>query len=50
MYCPACGALMNWHAEKSIKDPQAPSGEVIASIHYCPECGKVEAEVEPQDQ
>ncbi len=43
MRCPSCGTLMNQHAEKPIKDPRAPKGEVIASIHYCPACGKVEA-------
>jgi C4-type Zn-finger protein len=50
MYCPSCGAPMNRHAEKTIKDPQVPEGEVIASIYCCPKCGKVEAEIEPQDQ
>jgi len=47
MRCPNCGTLMNRHAEKPIKDPHVPEGEVIASIHYCPRCGKVEAELEP---
>jgi ribosomal protein S27AE len=50
MRCPSCGTLMNRHAEKLIKDPHVPEGEVIASIHYCPKCGKVEAELERQDQ
>jgi len=47
MRCPNCGTLMNEHAEKAIKDPHTPEGEVIASIHYCPGCGKIEAEPEP---
>jgi hypothetical protein len=47
MRCPNCGALMNRHAEKSVKDAHAPEGEAIASIYYCPGCGKIEAEVEP---
>ena len=46
MHCPNCGALMNRHAEKPIKDAHAFEGEVIASIHYCPACGKVEAVIE----
>ena len=41
---------MNRHAEKTVKDPRTPEGEVIASIHYCPACGKVEAEIESPDQ
>ena len=47
MHCPNCGTLMNRHAEKPIKDSRRPEGEVIASIYYCPDCGKVEAETEP---
>jgi hypothetical protein len=50
MHCPDCGTLMNRHAEKLVKDPHAPGGEIIASIHYCPACGKVEAQVEPHDR
>jgi ribosomal protein S27AE len=50
MHCPECGTLMNRHAEKAIKDSHAPETEVIASIHYCPRCGKVEAEFEPKDR
>ena len=46
MHCPRCGGFMNRHAEKLIPDPLAPEGELIASIHYCPGCGKVEAELE----
>jgi hypothetical protein len=38
---------MNMHAEKLVKDPQAPEGEVLASFHYCPHCGKVEEQFEP---
>ena len=41
---------MNRHAEKFIQDPHVAEGEVIASIHYCPKCGKIEAELEQQDQ
>ena len=47
MRCPECGAPMNRHAEKPVKDSHVPEGEVIASIHFCPKCGKVEAEIEP---
>jgi len=50
MGCPNCGTLMNRHAEKPVKDAHALEGEVIASIHYCPGCGKVEAEIESPDQ
>jgi len=50
MRCPSCGTLMNRHAEKLIKDSHAPDGEVLASIHYCPKCGKVETEPERQDE
>jgi predicted RNA-binding Zn-ribbon protein involved in translation (DUF1610 family) len=46
MNCPRCGTSMNRHAEKPLKDPGSPEGEVLASIHYCPGCGKVEAEPE----
>jgi ribosomal protein S27AE len=49
MNCPGCGTLMNRHAEKPIKESRVPNGEVIASIHYCPRCGKVEAELESSD-
>ena len=41
---------MNKHAEKPVKGAHAPEGEVLASIHYCPDCGKVEAEIESTDQ
>jgi ribosomal protein S27AE len=50
MRCPSCGTLMNRHAEKLIKDSHIPEGEVLASIHYCPKCGKVEAELERHDE
>src|SRR5262245_46540584 len=50
MHCPNCGTLMNRHAEKLVKDAHALEGEVIASIHYCPGCGKVESEIESPDQ
>ena len=46
MHCPSCGATMNRHAEKTVKDPQVAEGEVTAAIYYCPNCGKVEAEIE----
>jgi len=49
MRCPTCGTVMNRHAEKSVKDPHASEGEAMATIYYCPGCGKVEAEVEPHD-
>ena len=45
---------MNRHAEKPLKDAPDESlpfdavlGGVIAAIHCCPGCGKVEAEMEP---
>lgn len=50
MRCPDCDTLMNRHAEKLIKDAHALEGEVVASIHYCPGCGKVEAEIESLEQ
>jgi predicted RNA-binding Zn-ribbon protein involved in translation (DUF1610 family) len=50
MQCPNCGTVMNRHAEKAVKNPRAPEGEVIASIHYCPGCGKVEAVIESEDK
>jgi predicted RNA-binding Zn-ribbon protein involved in translation (DUF1610 family) len=54
MHCPHCGVSMNRHAEKLLKtvDPDdAPHlesifGGVVAAIHYCPNCGKVEAVIE----
>jgi predicted RNA-binding Zn-ribbon protein involved in translation (DUF1610 family) len=49
MHCPDCGALMNRHAEKPLKDSRSPEGEVLASIHYCPNCGKVESELKPAE-
>ena len=45
MHCPNCGTPMNRHAEKPLKTA-AEETEVIASIHYCPACGKVEATIE----
>jgi uncharacterized protein with PIN domain len=47
MRCPECGTTMNRHAEKPVKDSHVSEGEIIASIYYCPKCGKVEAEMEP---
>lgn len=47
MRCPNCDATMNRHAEKMVQEPHAPAGEVLASFHYCPNCGKVEAQFEP---
>jgi len=47
MRCPNCGMLMNLHAEKPVKETDAPEGEIIASIHSCPGCGKVESELNP---
>ncbi len=54
MRCPNCGALMNMHAEKPLKEARteesalfdADLGGVVATIHYCPGCGKVEAQIE----
>ncbi len=48
MACPACGALMNHHADKvdygaSLGDPTAMDGDfggVLQEIHYCPKCGE----------
>lgn len=48
MRCPACDTEMNCHAEKPLKESAA-EGEVIASIHCCPACGKVEAAIQAQD-
>jgi C4-type Zn-finger protein len=45
MICPSCDAVMNLHAEKSVKDADVPEGELIARVYYCPHCGKVEAEM-----
>jgi hypothetical protein len=36
---------MNHHAEKPLKT--AEEAEIIASIYYCPACGKVEATIQP---
>jgi uncharacterized Zn finger protein len=38
MRCPACGTPMNRHAEKLVNE------EIVTAIHFCPNCGKVEAE------
>jgi len=46
MHCPDCGALMNHHADKPVTKPDVPEVEVIVLIYCCPNCGKVEAEVE----
>ena len=54
MRCPRCGTLMNRHAEKPLKDARREEslpfdpilGGAISSIHCCPGCGKVEAELE----
>lgn len=48
--CPACGALMNNHAEKIFYDAGEPNddqrgydnGGVLRQIHGCPGCGNVE--------
>ena len=47
MSCPNCGALMNLHAEKPVKEPTVPEGEMVAYVYYCPNCGKVEAVEKP---
>jgi hypothetical protein len=52
MRCEDCGIPMNRHAEKPLKFLPAEEypnfdsilGGVVASIHCCPGCGKVEAE------
>jgi ribosomal protein S27AE len=44
MSCPNCGALMNLHAEKPVKEPSVPEGELILFVYCCPSCGKVVAE------
>lgn len=49
MQCPNCGVPMNRHAEKIIKNADLAEGEAVTSIHYCPRCGKVEAEIERGD-
>jgi ribosomal protein S27AE len=54
MRCPRCGAEMNRHAEKPVKDTRAEESThynpafdgVVESIHCCPACGKVEAVIE----
>ena len=48
MHCPDCGALMNHHADKPVTKSDVPEVEVIVLIHCCPNCGKVEAEPEPE--
>jgi ribosomal protein S27AE len=48
MACPACGTLMNHHADKvdyeiSLDDSSALNmefGGVLQEIHYCPKCGE----------
>ena len=45
--CPACGAVMNHHAEKvdySAADDAADPvfGGTVHEVHTCPECGGVE--------
>jgi predicted RNA-binding Zn-ribbon protein involved in translation (DUF1610 family) len=54
MQCPDCGTLMNRHAEKPLQRLPGDSllfdsghHEVIAIIHCCPACGKIELTVEP---
>jgi len=54
MHCPNCGALMNRHAEKSIKETHPEESSlfdpmiegVLAAIYCCPRCGKIEMELE----
>jgi hypothetical protein len=35
---------MNLHAEKPVKEPSVPEGELILFVYCCPSCGKVVAE------
>lgn len=49
MQCPDCGTPMNHHAAKLVREApresrvDADRAEVIALIHYCPDCGNVES-------
>ena len=47
MLCPTCNTPMNHHADKPLKEPGTEECELIAAIHSCPNCGKVEAEIVP---
>jgi hypothetical protein len=39
---------MNHHADKPVTKSDVAEVEVIFLIYCCPNCGKVEAEVEPE--
>jgi hypothetical protein len=37
---------MNRHAEKPLKTVDVEEGEAVAVIQSCPNCGKIEAQIE----
>lgn len=48
MVCPACGAEMNFHAEKLVYFETGGAAHVamaerIDEVHTCPECGRTES-------
>jgi hypothetical protein len=50
MICPACGAEMNFHAEKLVYSEtdlsaQPAMGGRIEEVHTCPGCGRTESRV-----
>jgi ribosomal protein S27AE len=40
MVCPACGIVMNHHADKLVYDD---AHEVVKEFHSCPNCGRTES-------
>jgi ribosomal protein S27AE len=40
MKCPDCGAEMNHHADKLVREGADDEGEVMLEAHACPGCGR----------
>ncbi len=48
MVCPACGTMMNHHADKlEYDESESDWGGVVMQVHTCPACSNVETQRAP---